>query len=94
MHCSVCACACACVRAYVHAYIYVCVCSCVYFSNHILSPSIHSVWKISYEGCTYREGDVVVFGKEDDSSILGQGRQMFTFSHSPASRILQPLSLL
>ena len=30
------------------------------------------VQKITVEGCTYREGDIVVVGKEDDTPILGQ----------------------
>ena len=54
-------------------------CRSVYFSNHILPPSIHSVRKISYEGCTYREGDVVVLDKEDDSPILGETIKIYYF---------------
>ena len=48
---------------------------------------------------TYREGDVVVLGKEDDSPILGQISKIYYFyqedrCHSPSSRIFLTLSLL
>ena len=31
---------------------------------------VHRVSKITYEGCTYREGDVVVMGKNDDNTLM------------------------
>ena len=31
---------------------------------------IYRVRKITYKGCTYREGDVVVMGKNDDDTLM------------------------
>ena len=31
---------------------------------------IRRVCKITYEGCTYREGDVVVMGKNNDGTLM------------------------